>query len=337
MTARYAVLMKVHYWDEFAERRLRHLLSKVGTGDVYIFVDETNGPVGQVTHDRIIRATERDMEKLGLPVYLPGYVFWYNTDYPLYYFYLKNNFYDYYLMCEHDAVVNIDVDEFVQTAERERVDYVGFPLAKTHWPLGTCDGVYPESFTLHQWLSCISLYSRRSIEFLLDRRRILARRYESGEIANWPNNEAFIPTEMHNNGFVVRKLGDFGKVDRYDWWPPSHENDLPLLQEQGFLHPVLDERRYVPSCMRHSVLWGYFWPNTQLRRLLSRSSQFSSLPAFLAELDERVRQQVRRASPPFLLEFIRRFRRVSVLQGQLSSESEQRKDCATTSKDPTES
>jgi len=316
MTARYAVLLKVHYWDDFAERRLRHLLGKVRSGDVYVFVDETYRSVPQFAYERVVRATERDMEKLGMVLHPPGYIFWYNTDYPLYYFYLKNSSYDYYLMCEHDAVVNIDVDEFVQAAERDRVDYVGFPLAKTHWPLQTCEGVYPESFTLYQWLSCISLYSRRSVEFLLDRRQTLARRYKAGLITNWPNNEAFIPTEMHNNGFVVRKLGDFGKVDRYDWWPPSHENDLPLLQEQAFLHPVLDESRYVTSCMRHSILWGYFWPGTQLRRLLSRSSRFCSLPAFLMEADERTRRLMRRTLPPSLLQFIRRSRRAVARQGQ---------------------
>ena len=34
---RYAVLMKVHYWDDFTERRLWHLIRKVVIGDV-IFV-----------------------------------------------------------------------------------------------------------------------------------------------------------------------------------------------------------------------------------------------------------------------------------------------------------
>src|ERR1039457_2209413 len=93
----------------------------------------------------------------------------YNVDYPLYYFYLQNKSYDYYLMCEHDAVLNIDIDEFVRIAERDRVDYVGFPLAQSSWTLRTCDGVYPKSFTLYNWLNCISLHSRRSVEFLLER------------------------------------------------------------------------------------------------------------------------------------------------------------------------
>jgi hypothetical protein len=300
MTVRYAVLLKVHYWDDFTERRLRHLLSKVGTGDVYVFVDETHGAVGQIPHDRVIRATERDMEQLEIELYPLGQVFWYGVDYPLYYFYLQNRSYDYYLMCEHDAVFNVDIDEFVRAADKDRIDYVGFPLAQTAWPLHTCEGVYPKSFKLHQWLSCLSLHSKRSVEFLLERRQVLTRRYKAGEIANWPMNEAFIPTEMLNNGFVVRELGDFGKVDKYDWWPASHEDDLPLLQDRAFLHPVLAGRRYVVSCLRYSNLLNYrsYLRNSQLRQLLSRRLPLSRMPLFLKEF---MRQAVRRITPAFLL------------------------------------
>jgi hypothetical protein len=291
MTARYAVLMKVHYWDDFVERRLRHLLRKVGTGDVYVFVDETHGAVGQIAHDHVIRATERDLERLEVVLHPPGKVFWYNADYPLYYFYLVNSSYDYCLMCEYDAVLNVDIDEFVRTAERDRVDYIGFPVATSfsQWDWReTCDGVYPETVTLHNWLNCISLHSRRSIEFLLERRKILAQRYKSGDIANWPYAEAFIPTEMQNNGFVVRKLGDFGKVEKYNWWPPNHESDLPLLQNQDFLHPVLDDQNYFVSCLRRAHLQSYFSRDGQLRRLLERYSPLSVMPAFLIEIMRRL-------------------------------------------------
>ena len=242
------------------------------------------------------------MVELKTLLYPEGKVFWYNVDYPLYFFFMRNRSYRYYLMCEHDAVINIDIDEFVRNAEQGGVDYVGFPLEHRAWPLRTCEGVYPELFTLHNWLNCISLYSKRSVEFLLGRRQALARRYKTGEITNWPNNEAFISTEMLNNGFVVRKLGDFGKVEKYNWWPPSHENDLPLLEDQAFLHPVLDERRYVASCIQHTDLRSYFLPGSQLRQLLSRTSSASSIPAFLMEF-------TRRVTPKIVLESLRRYRR----------------------------
>lgn len=293
MPTRYAVLLKVHYWDDFTERRLRHLLGKVDTGDVHIFVDETHGAVGGISHDHVIRATEDRLQRLELLMYPPGKVLWYNADYPLYYFYLKNCSYDYYLMCEHDAVFNINVDEFVHLAERDRVDYVGLPLTTgfSRWDWReTCDGVYPNSVTLYNWLNCISLHSRRSIEFLLERRKTLTRRYQAGEITNWPYSEAFIPTEMHNNDFVVRELGDFGGVDKYTWWPPIAERDLPSWPDQAFLHPVLDERRYVASCVHRAKLLSYFLYNGELRRLLAQSPLRFTIPSLLSKLTRRVRE-----------------------------------------------
>jgi hypothetical protein len=191
----------------------------------------------------------------------------------------------------------------VQRADSEKVDYVGFPSAENGWPLQTAEGSYPKSFKLYQWLNCISLHSKRSVEFLLERRQTLARRYAAGEFPNWPNNETFVPTEMHNNGFIVRQLGDFGKVDRYNWWPPTLEDDLPLLQDQAFLHPVLDERRYVISCLRFSDLLslGYLSKDSQLRRLLGRWSPLSLAPVFFKEF---ARQAVRSIMPTFLLDMI---------------------------------
>ena len=136
-----------------------------------------------------------------------------------------------------------------------------------HWT-ETCEGVYPDSVILYNWINAISLHSGRSIDFLFQRRQSLTRSYTAGDITNWPYSEPFIATEMHNNGFVMSKLADYGKVEKYNWWPPHHEKDLPLLQDQEFLHPVLDERKYVTSCLRYARLHSYFFPNGQLRRLL---------------------------------------------------------------------
>jgi hypothetical protein len=141
------------------------------------------------------------------------------------------------------------------------------------------------------------------VEFLLERRRSLTALYEAGEIASWPNNEVFIPTEMYNNDFVVRTIAEFGRTDRYGWWPPTLEDDLPLLQDQAFLHPVLDERRYVASCMRFSNLLSYrsYFRDSQLRNLLSRWSPWTLAPVFVKEL---ARQALREAAPTVLLDAI---------------------------------
>ncbi|WP_339028224.1 hypothetical protein WI604_25690 [Bradyrhizobium symbiodeficiens] len=303
MPPRYAVLLKVHYWNAFAERRLRHLLDKTSTGDVYIFVDETNGPVGQIPYERVIRATETDMAELEVAIEPAGNIFWYNVDYPLYYFFRGHQSYDYYLMCEHDAVPNVDIDAFVRDAHADNVDYVGLPCKEIGWPVQTGEGAYPDSFVLHQWLNCLSLHSNRSVAFLLERRQILARRFASHEISTWPNNEVFMPTEMFNNGFNVRTLADFGGVEQYTWWPPTLEDDLLTLHNQAFIHPVLEERKYIISCLRFSDLLNYrsYVRDGRLRQLLGRWSLIQLTPVFLKEL---ARQIVRRVTPTFLLKML---------------------------------
>jgi len=316
MTARYAVIFKLHYWNDFARRRLQHLVSQTTSGDIYLLVDDSRGLIGKIAYDRVVRFIPNDMEGLGLLMHPRENFFWYNIDYPLYYFYAQHKSYDYYVMCEHDAVINVPLDQLVHSANTDQIDYIGFPVAHS-WPIETCDGVYPQAVELHQWLSCVSLHSKRSVEFLFERRRILARRYKSGEITNWPNSEAFIPTEMKNNGFVVRQLGDYGKVEQYRWWPPVREDDLPLLRDQGFVHPVLDEQRYVASCLQQSNLWTILLPNAQLRRLLGRSSLSLSIPAFAKELG-------RRLIPAFLLKHIRRTRhRILTAQRAISANQPQ--------------
>ena len=176
--------------------------------------------------------------------------------------------------------------------QRDRVDYVGFPLADKFLSAGT-GAKRAMACTQSPSHYIIGLIAYRCIRgdrsnFCSGGDRVLTRRYEAGEITNWPYAEAFIPTEMQNNGFVVRKLGEFGKVDKYDWWPPTHEKDLPSLQDQAFLHPVLDERKYVASCLQWSDLRSYFYPDGELRRLLDRSSPLSSIPALLMEFIRRL-------------------------------------------------
>ena len=55
---RYAILFKAHFWDAFVERQFRRLCARAGSGDVFVILDETNGPVAGVSHHRILSLTE---------------------------------------------------------------------------------------------------------------------------------------------------------------------------------------------------------------------------------------------------------------------------------------
>jgi hypothetical protein len=51
-------------------------------------------------------------------------------------------------------------------------------------------------------------------------------------------------------------LSDFGKLTRYDWWPPIHERELSRCTDEVFIHPVLSGRRYVKSLFKSSIRSG---------------------------------------------------------------------------------
>ena len=66
-SSRYAVIFRTHFWDAFAARQLQRLRQRVRGGDIFVVVDETQGAVEGIDHDRVIRVTASDMTKLGLP------------------------------------------------------------------------------------------------------------------------------------------------------------------------------------------------------------------------------------------------------------------------------
>ncbi len=288
--ARYAVLFKCHFWDAFAQRQLDRLQRRVGTGDMFVFIDETLGGASDVQHDPdfIIRATEADAERLGLARYQDFSQFWFSADYALHLLTRLQPDYDYYVMVEFDLVVNADLDAMIETVAREEVDFVGHPIPdppieQFHW-LPTATGVYGMSEMLH-WLTCIAIFSRRAAHGLFDRRLALSERYRSGEIATWPMCEIAIPTEMSLAGYRMKPLAELGSVAFYRWAPPYEEAALPELGGGTFVHPVLDANRFVSKIMQwepdHDVFFdkeSAFW-----RRFAGPASKRVALPFLFDE------------------------------------------------------
>jgi hypothetical protein len=57
----HAVLFKIYSLDLLVLWQLERLKARIGHGHLYVAVDETNGPVGPIPHDRIVRTTEDGM------------------------------------------------------------------------------------------------------------------------------------------------------------------------------------------------------------------------------------------------------------------------------------
>jgi len=53
----YAVLFRTHFWDDYVERQYQRLRAVAGRGDVFILVDETNGPV-PIPHPNVVPHTQ---------------------------------------------------------------------------------------------------------------------------------------------------------------------------------------------------------------------------------------------------------------------------------------
>ena len=66
----------------------------------------------------------------------------------------------------------------------------------------------------------------------------------------WPNNEAFVGTEIVRLGVREAPLSKFGNDFAYDWAPPHAEAELQALSDAVVVHPVLDGVRYFRSIAR---------------------------------------------------------------------------------------
>ena len=272
-TPNFAVIFRTHFWDDFAQRQFDRLLSQVEKGHVFVLVDETNGRVEGIRHDRVVRLAEQDVIDMGFPRAGTGNMLWFNGDYPLYYFFKQHGSYDYYLQLEYDVVLNTSVDRLVSRAAADGVDFIGLtkgePVQEWYW-LSTFRDFYDLTDVQYK-LICISLFSRGAMQALAARRLAMAGRLQRSEVQAWPFCEGFIATEMERDDFVSAELSQYVNTDTYDSWPPFVESDLSHMTDHPVIHPVLDQERYISSLLKFKVgLAGYMNVNSLFHRKLRR-------------------------------------------------------------------
>lgn len=257
-TRRYAVLFKAFYIDDFVRRRLAQVVAAAPSADVFLMMDETQGSAGPIGFDRVIRYRETDLVALGFAAVSKGALLWYNADYPLYYFQHLHPGYDYIVVVEYDAVPNAGLDDLIEQCRAQGVDFVGEPIVKPldlYWWTHTMLRFYPR-MAVRPCLICAAVFSARAARHLAERRLEQGRAYDLPHAREWPIGEAFVGTELALHGFRLRDLASFGRLTRYDWWPPTHESELQGLGGEVFVHPVLTGRRYVMSVFKSGVLSG---------------------------------------------------------------------------------
>ena len=296
----FAVLLRTHFWDSFVQRQFDRLLAHASGCDVFVLVDETGGTVSGIGHKHVLRHTEQDVLNMGLPRAGEGNVLWFNGDYPLYLFIEKFPQYTHVLQLEYDVTVNLDIFPILRRMRAETIDFIGLTKDDTSsvWPwLRTCKDVYGADDILHQ-LICLSAFSAPALRHLFARRLAHASQLCAGSISAWPMCEAFIATELKSAGFRLAELSEFGGTAAYDHWPPYLESDLPGLEGEAFVHPVLEQKRYIASMLKYHVgLSGYVRLNSLFHRKLRRLPPSVYARAVLTSFAGKAARVVRQAQP----------------------------------------
>jgi hypothetical protein len=195
---RYALLFKAFTIDAFVKRRLARVVAAAPSADVYLMIDETKCCTGPIPFDRVIRYHESDMIALGFARHSQGALFWYNADYPLYYFQHLHPDYDVIMMIEYDAVPNIDLDRLVRVFQEQDLDFVGQPITKSlddYWWTSTMLHFYARN-DVRPYLICATAFSARAVRHLAACRLRQGRSYDLPDATQWPIGETFIGTEL---------------------------------------------------------------------------------------------------------------------------------------------
>jgi hypothetical protein len=292
--AGYALIVKTHFWDQYVQRQFDRLRGHCRDADIYIQVDDSNGRVEGIDHDKIMRFTIEQTAEMGLPSDANiGPVLWYNGDYPMYAFYEAYPQYASYLFLEYDVTTNVDLDRMVQSADADRVDFVAqfrdAPIDDWYWTERHQTLYAPEQ--MKETLFCLCYVSRPALHFLYQKRLEMAALLAANQLPMWPFCEVFLGAELSAAGFRLRDLSAYGDTSDYDHWPPYRENDLASLPGNAFMHPVLDDARYVVSLLKHGPM-KYFKPGNVVGRKLRRMPAHKYVPALSASIMRKIQETI---------------------------------------------
>ena len=270
---RFAVLFRTHTWDDFVERQYQRVLARVQGGDVFILANNTTGSCDNIPHKAAIKFTEDNLLAMGLARAGENNLLWYNVDYPLYYFCKIRPDYSHIALIEFDVVLNIMVDKVIEYCIKKDVDLIGLTLDPSldEWVWTyTCSDHY-DIKDIRKFLLPFGVFTQRAVTHLFGKRLEHSREFQRKTSSRWPHCEAFIPTELALAGFKLAELSELGRTQRFNFRPTTYEADLPSLQDEAFIHPVLDKTRYIQSVLKYSVRTeSYFLPGSPIGAGLRR-------------------------------------------------------------------
>ena len=259
------VFMKTHYIDDSVISEYKKL-DKISSDkyDTILFIDnhtnflntKDNLPLKNITIDGVsidcFVFNETVFQSCELPYYTDnpnnrdvGKIMWYNSDYPLYIIRKFLPDYDYYWSIEADVFCNGNSYEpFFKKYESDDSDliiqdYRCFKDSDENWYWNPFSDWIYEGQTKYGSLFPVARLSGKAADFLYNRRKEHAKIFEEKSIlpsSRWIFCESFVATELSNNGFKCKNLGE----DKLRYQPVYNLNKERIFENPDFklYHPV---------------------------------------------------------------------------------------------------
>lgn len=288
------LLFRTHYVDD-AVFSLAATLSQQACLDLVFVVDETRGPIdtrgiGKVslTYDHIDRAgLHRHFER---PTWRCG-------DYGFYLAQQMHPGYAHYWMIEHDVRINYvhQREFFAQYTDCDVVDLLAPYFAESGSEWFWHRSMTPFHLRVYRCLFPVIRLSHKAIGFLFERRRSIGVAFASrsdGPECLWPNDEAFVATELANNGFVCRDLNAIGRTQytrrSMTFTTPISQADFSSLRPDGLIyHPVLYGQHYAKKLLAMTAASGdVLSARQQISRLVGREWSQQEADTYQRELSQ---------------------------------------------------
>lgn len=230
------VALRTHFWNETAVFLARKLYGSTPSCDFIVLCDETNRTIDTVPFEKLSHTS--DMSTLGLPAWPPGVNnLHFNGDYPLYVMREKYPDYDFYLMVEADAIINIDIERLLFHCCKEKIDVLGevdeIDIHGTNLYHKSARKWFP--ITAKVFFPIVGL-SGRFIDDLYKMRMAIIN--DGGSPEDWPYCEVFLGSMVVCSQVKRLQLSDFADIKKYCFMQHKYIHDVNVNKWGTICHPV---------------------------------------------------------------------------------------------------
>lgn len=249
---RTAILFKTHFWSREVELNFESIINNSKNSDIFIIIDNENIEIIPEEIRKsysILRYDTKKASEIGLMISNENEGgFWYNGDYHQNIFIKYHDEYEYICAVEHDVYVDVNIDNIFSRMHNEEIDVICKiqRIPNSNWShLENCSGYYDKKKYINKGLFCISFFSKRSANLILEKRLEMLTRKEQEKIPSWPIGECVMIHEPIMANHRVLDLEKFcSNLSMYDW-APSYLHCQITKSSNTVYHPVSNLEKYL--------------------------------------------------------------------------------------------